>query len=157
MTRPLVPYKEASRLLFNIPVIRLASRLSTLVQRDVLEPSGLKTAEWRILFNLVVTGDTHLRQIARYSSTDASYVSRILARLEKEGLVSRYADARDGRRTRFSATAKGKALIDALLPEVTDLSEGFRALFTEEELALFQSMLERAIDHANELIETPGT
>ena len=156
MTRPLVPYTEASRLLFNIPVIRLASRLSTLVQRDVLEPSGLKTAEWRILFNLVVTGDTHLRQIARYSSTDASYVSRILARLEKEGLVRRYADMRDARRTRFAATEKGQALIDALLPEVTELSDGFRSLFTDEELLLFQSMLERAIDHANDLIEAPA-
>lgn len=153
MTRPLVPYAEASRLLFNIPIIRLSSRLSAIVQNDVLEPFGLKSVEWRILFNLAMTGDTHLRQIARNSSADASYVSRIIARMEKNGLVERYAHATDGRRTQFSATAKGQAMVDEILPKVAAISDEFRALFTSDELALLQTILDRAIDHANRKLD----
>ena len=149
MTRPMVPYSESSRLLFAVPVARLASRLSALMQTEVLNPYGIKTAEWRILFNLVITGDSHLRQLARQANTDASYMSRLLSGLEKQGLVRRFSDEVDARRIRFAVTDEGFRVFDEIWPKASAISDEFRALFSDEENRLIQDALIRAVDYAN--------
>lgn len=52
---------------------------------------------------------TH-RVIMQHAGLDAMMTSRLLKKLEKSGLVERYADSDDARKQRFATTAKGKQL-----------------------------------------------
>jgi len=138
--------------LFNITFVRLASRLEAVTQKQLLKPVGLKVQEWRVLYCLSVSGDHHLRQLARRLSTDASHVSRILVGMEKQGLVQRSADPSDARRTRFSITPKGRDVFAQLWPVADRISAGFRALYAPEELAQLEALIARATAHAEALL-----
>lgn len=142
--------------IFNIPIRRLAAKLSLIAQREVLRPFGLRIQEWRVLWSLDREGDTHLREIARRASVDASHVSRLLGKLEREGIVERYPDPVDARRTVFRATPKGRALYKEVRPIATEISKRFQDLYTDAEYEQLMSLLERALDKADEMLATEG-
>ncbi|MEC7765001.1 MAG: MarR family transcriptional regulator [Pseudomonadota bacterium] len=142
----------AEREIFNIPVRRLAAKLSLLVQREVLRPFGLRIQEWRVLWSLVREGDAHLREIARRASVDPSHVSRLLGKLEKDKIVERFPDPDDGRRTMFRITPKGRALYDEVRPVATDISLQFQELYSDAEYAQLMELLERASVRADQLL-----
>jgi DNA-binding MarR family transcriptional regulator len=144
------------RLVFNVPVRRLAARLTVLMQREVLTPAGLRIQEWRVLWSLAREGETHLRELARRASVDASHVSRLAGKLENEGLIERKIDAQDARRLIFAITGKGMALYEEVRPKAIDVSRQFRDLYTEQEYDTLMDLLERAIRHADEVMEGHG-
>ena len=142
--------------IFNIPVRRLAAKLSVLAQREVLRPFGLRIQEWRVLWSLAREGDAHLREIARRASVDPSHVSRLLGKLENDAIVERYPDPRDARRTKFRITAKGMDLYEEVRPLATDLSRHFQELYSEAEYRQLMGLLERASQKADELLGGNG-
>lgn len=146
----------AEKEIFNVPVRRLAAKLSVLVQREVLRPFGLRVQEWRVLWSLVREGDAHLREIARRASVDPSHVSRLLSKLERDEIVERYPDPHDARRTKFRITAKGIALYEEVRPVATEVSLHFQKLYSDEEYDLLMSLLERASRKADELLDGNG-
>jgi len=139
-------------LLFTPPVVTLASRLAMVTQKKVLAPHNLKMMEWRAIYHLVQSHDLHLRELARRVSTDASHASRVVANLEERGLVQRFDDTEDARRTRFSVTEEGRALFDKIWPLANAISDEFNALFTVAERRRFEAMLIKATNHANQLL-----
>lgn len=144
------------REIFNIPIRRLAGKLSLLVQREVLRPYGLRIQEWRVLWSLDREGDAHLREIARRASVDPSHVSRLLNKFERQGIVERYPDPGDARRTVFRITTKGGALYQEVRPVATQVSECFQKLYSDEEYEQLMSLLARASKRADELLGGNG-
>lgn len=142
--------------IFNIPIRRLSAKLSLIVQREVLRPFGLRIQEWRVLWSLDREGDAHLREIARRASVDASHVSRLLGKFEREGIVERYADPGDARRTVFRVTPKGHALYEEVRPIATGISKHFQDLYTDEEYRQLMALLERALGKADEMLTAEG-
>ena len=146
----------ADKVIFNVPIRRLAAKLSLIVQREVLRPHDLRIQEWRVLWSLAREGDAHLRELARRASVDASHVSRLMTKLEKAAMVERYPDPDDGRRTKFRIAPRGRALYDEVRPVATRVSDQFQALYTDAEYALLMELLDRADAKAAELLGPNG-
>ncbi|MER5177095.1 bifunctional helix-turn-helix transcriptional regulator/GNAT family N-acetyltransferase [Streptomyces sp. NPDC002896] len=71
--------------------------------------------ESRVLYELAHSPRTDAADLRAELSLDAGYLSRILAKFEKEGLIERAASERDTRRRQVTLTARGRetaALLD---------------------------------------------
>ena len=127
----------------NIRVLRLASKMSLIFQRETLRPAGIKVQQWRILVSLAQFGELHLRALARHSTQDPAHTSRVVKSMIREGWVVAREDGRDLRRIQFELTETGQALIREYWPKAKAFAADVGALFTEEEFQQFKEMLER--------------
>jgi DNA-binding MarR family transcriptional regulator/GNAT superfamily N-acetyltransferase len=64
----------------------------------------------RVLFELARQDTIEVAQLRRWLEIDAGYLSRLLARFEADGLVSRTRSATDGRRQVIGLTGTGRAV-----------------------------------------------
>ena len=85
--------------------------------REGLLDTPYSLTEARIIFELARADQTEAGQLRRWLDIDAGYLSRVLARFEADGIVSRSRSERDGRRQVIGLTAAGRAVsakLDAL-------------------------------------------
>lgn len=83
--------------------------------RQGLHGTAFSLSEARILYELANGAAVHALDLVRELRLDRGYVSRVLRRFEKQGLVRRKADPADHRRVCLALTAKGRqsfALLD---------------------------------------------
>src|SRR5262245_49266516 len=76
--------------------------------RDGLLATAHPLPEARVLFELGRNGATDAADLRRTLDLDGGYLSRLLARLEEQGLVARERSAQDARRQRVELTAAGE-------------------------------------------------
>ena len=101
----------------SIEAVRRFNRVFTRrigVLREGLLHSSYSLAEARILFELAHREDSSASDLARELGLDPGYLSRTLARLEEQGLVSRARSERDGRRRVISLTSTGEDAFEML-------------------------------------------
>jgi DNA-binding MarR family transcriptional regulator len=79
--------------------------------RKVDEQSGVSAARLSALSVLVFGGPATLGALARAEQVSAPTMSRLVGALEREGLVSREANERDGRSILLHATEEGRRLL----------------------------------------------
>jgi DNA-binding MarR family transcriptional regulator len=97
--------------------------------------TGLSAPRLSALSVVVFGGPLTLGELANAEQVRPPTMTRLVSALEEDGLVSREADAADGRLTRIRATAKGRALlfrgrarrVAALTAEVRGLDAAERA------------------------------
>ena len=102
------------------------------VLREGLLHSPYSLAEARVLFEVAHRGDLTATDLSRGLGLDPGYLSRILARLEQQGLLEKVRSGSDGRQRLLSLTPEGKEAFSSLdarsREEVAemlgDLSEG---------------------------------
>jgi DNA-binding MarR family transcriptional regulator len=97
----------------NLQLLALADRLRdhwNLVARQY----GLPGAQVRVLLGLSADQDTTMRGLADRLSYDASNLTSIVDRLERDGLVKRRARDSDRRVTELRLTAAGRRVRDEL-------------------------------------------
>ncbi|MFE0100260.1 GNAT family N-acetyltransferase [Streptomyces sp. NPDC059009] len=70
--------------------------------------------ESRVLYELAHSPRTDAADLRGELSLDAGYLSRLLAKFERDGLVERGPSARDSRRQRITLTARGRSAADLL-------------------------------------------
>jgi DNA-binding MarR family transcriptional regulator len=114
--------------------------------RDVLARIG--PARLSALSVLVFGGPMALGQLAAAEQVKAPTMSRIVAGLKRTGLASIEADAKDARRIRVTATAKGERLFhEARVRRIRLLEESLGG-FSNRELAVLleaAELMERAV------------
>jgi DNA-binding MarR family transcriptional regulator/GNAT superfamily N-acetyltransferase len=86
---------------------RFYTRLLGLLEEGLLH-SPYTLTEVRVLFELSSRGSTEVADLRRALDLDAGYLSRMLARLDAEGLVSRQRSADDARRQTVALTEQGR-------------------------------------------------
>src|ERR1700750_1530029 len=94
----------------QIEAVRASNRFYTArvgALRDGLLATAHPLPEARLLFELGRNGAADAGDLRRALDLDAGYVSRLLARLEEQGLVARLRSPQDGRRRRVELTDAG--------------------------------------------------
>ena len=85
--------------------------------REGLLDTPYSLTEARIIFELARADQTEAGRLRRWLDIDAGYLSRVLARFEADGIVSRSRSEQDGRRQVIGLTPAGRAVfakLDAL-------------------------------------------
>jgi DNA-binding MarR family transcriptional regulator len=116
--------------------------------RAVDERLGLGPARLSALSVVVFGGPLPLGDLAAAEQVSAPTMSRLAAALEREGLVRRQPDARDGRVVRIAATARGARLMQEgrrrRVAELTRLLDGLpprRRAVLEEAVGILEEAL----------------
>lgn len=126
----------------NVRLIRTAAKMALLFQREALRPNGMNVMEWRVLVSICKLGDCHLRELSRTATIDASHVSRVTKALEERGLIRRYPDPNDKRRTRLILTEAGNAMVDKVWPLALQLSDHVAAEIGPERMSALSEALD---------------
>lgn len=101
----------------EIEAVRRFSRFYTralgLLDKSLLK-SGFSLLEARILYELAHCDDVTAADLARRLAIDAGYLSRLLKKLQRQGLLFRVRSPVDGRATLLSLTPAGRAAFEPL-------------------------------------------
>lgn len=119
--------------------------------REEIAALGLSTPKMRALAVLSVVEGPLIRELAVYTVTDPSTLSRALDQLAADGMVRREADARDSRATRVHITEAGRAAFETFWPQMAMAQDRmFRGIPAEERrafVATLQKMLANIRKH----------
>ena len=113
--------------------------------REEMAGLGLTTPKMRALAVLSVIEGPLIRELAVYTVTEQSTLSRALDQLTTEALVRRETDPTDSRATRLFITDTGRAAFDRLWPHMAAAqSRMFRAI-PEKERRAFVGTLQKML------------
>jgi MarR family transcriptional regulator, lower aerobic nicotinate degradation pathway regulator len=131
---PVAQPTDASRAMDSLRRVVHALRIAARASERAF---GLSGAQLFVLRQLSVTSGQSLSDLAGRTRTTQSSISEVVARLVRNGLVSRAPSPRDRRRAVLSLTAAGEALL-ANAPETIQeqLLRGFESLDERERHAL---------------------
>ena len=150
------PYR--SELLANLSALILLWE-SPALQGQILAKTGesLDQPSHQTLRHLLASGSMRPTALAEVLNTGASYVSKIVRRLEDDGLVQRTTDPVDRRATLVSLTSAGEtaalsvyALGDRMISEVL---QGWSASDVRKYTALTQRFVTDALAAADRMLE----
>jgi DNA-binding MarR family transcriptional regulator len=79
--------------------------------------AGRSPSQLRCLASIVRDGPLRASQLATLDDINPTAVSRIIARLEEDGLISRATDPDDGRACVLVATRKGRRLVEHVMAD----------------------------------------
>lgn len=85
--------------------------------RPHLHENGLTDQQWRIIRALNEVESRDIAELGRACCLHTASLSRILPKLETDGLVSRRTNKQDQRRVIVSLTARGRRLFDIVAPQ----------------------------------------
>ena len=94
--------------------------------RSQIQSLGLNTAKMRTLAVLSIIKAPLISELAVYSVSEISSLSRALDALENDGLIIRSMDPNDSRAFRVSITAAGRDAFEKMWP---DMLESYDAMF----------------------------
>ncbi len=125
------------------PVFGDVSRLFRRRFDRAAQPLGLTRAQWLCLGRLARFPGVTQRELAELMDVAPITLSRIVTRLERDGLIARRADPADRRVWRLYLTAEAEPLILKLSALARQLEEEILAVLTPAERAQLKDMLHR--------------
>lgn len=93
--------------------------------------------------------------LAAHIAVDVATLGQVALRLEERGLLVREADAEDRRRKRIVATAKGRALLAKINPQVVLAQERILSPLSKKEQSDFCRLLKKLVHSNNEQSRAP--
>ena len=97
--------------------------------------------EARILFELAQRDASEVTDLRRTVDIDAGYLSRVLARFETDGLITRQRSAADGRRQVISLTGNGRSVVAGLdVRSAAETRDMLAAVHDEDRRRLLDAM-----------------
>jgi DNA-binding MarR family transcriptional regulator len=96
------------------------------------------------------------RDLARALRIGQPPMAQMLARMERDGLVTRVPDPQDGRSRKIALTSRAEGGLPAAITVLTEGNRAALADFTEEESRLFVSMLDRVIANLDRMANDDG-
>jgi len=139
---PGMPLDDFPPYLLNRIVNRLNSNLT-----EELKTVGVTLQHYRILAVLVARDDRNVGELAVYTVTEQSTLSKMLDRMEEAGLVARKTDPQDRRVVQITITEAGREAYERILPIA--MKHYRRALhgLTESEQEHLVDMLHRVLEN----------
>jgi DNA-binding MarR family transcriptional regulator len=125
-------------------IMRL-QRLMTRFAERRFQPLGFGVASYPVL--TLLTENEHLTQkeLTALLQVEQSSMAQLLGRLERDGLIARTRDPRDGRSSLISLTAKARQALPALASAIDDGNNLAVAGMTDAEIEQALDLLTRMI------------
>jgi len=140
-----VPAPAADRVATLHQLLKLANRLIAPFSTHLAGPHRISLNEFRMLMTIGLLGRTASHELAELTGVNAMSVSRAVATLEKNGRIAVSPDPANRRRKWLSLTPQGDALYRTLRPESQRVAAFLFSDLTEQETALFGTMVNRLI------------
>jgi len=128
---------------FPYLINRVGSALALRFTQDQLGAHGLSLAMWRVLAVLSNNGGQRKIDLAALTSTDASTLSRLVTRLVRMGLVTRSRSRTSSREVLVALSARGRAIVDRLIPAALGLEDILIAGVAKKDLAVVKRALRK--------------
>jgi homoprotocatechuate degradation regulator HpaR len=126
----------------SLPIAMLRAREAIMLSfRPVLAKHGFTEQQWRVLRVLGEKGCADAGQVAFEACILAPSLSRIIGKLEKDKYISRFIDAKDGRRINLSLTSLGKETLQKIVPEIGIIYNSLEKSYGEEKLTTLLELL----------------
>lgn len=107
------------------------------MEYQTIKEGGLTTSQFAVLEVLYSKGDLKICEIIEKILTTSGNITVVIKNLEKDGLIRKYADAKDKRSILISITDKGKKIMDDIFPKhVDNINNIFNKLSTEDKVEL---------------------
>ncbi|NGM45772.1 winged helix-turn-helix transcriptional regulator [Rhodobacter sp. SGA-6-6] len=113
--------------------------------REEVAGLGLTTPKMRALAVLSVVEAPLIRELAVYTVTDPSTLSRALDQLQADGMIRREADSADSRAVRVYITETGRAAFEQLWPHMAVAQARMFRGIPEEERRAFVGTLQKML------------
>jgi MarR family transcriptional regulator, organic hydroperoxide resistance regulator len=94
---------------------RVGVRMGELFSRR-LEPYGVTLPMYRVMATLWEEGDRRLGELSEVTSIELSTLSRLVGTMMRKGLLSRKRPDANARTVEINLTAKGRVLVEELIP-----------------------------------------
>ena len=105
---------------------------------------GMPASRLAVLRTLAVTdGGAGVMDLARSLGVNAAAVTRQVQDLERDRLIQRRSDPKDGRRTRLSLSPKGQRIFEAIHERSHVLERSLSAVITADEMAAAVTVLSK--------------
>jgi len=146
----LTPIEE----LISHRIITLANLLRRSASLRYRRMFGLALIEWRIIAVLGSTRPVSLNELARRLGLGKSQMSRGVAGLVRQRLISRRANARDNRGIALALTAQGRVIHAALNRAAIDRNRTLVAGMAKKDFRRLRWMLDSLTERARVLMRT---
>ncbi|MFF2175637.1 MarR family winged helix-turn-helix transcriptional regulator [Lysinibacillus sp. NPDC058147] len=121
---------------------------SNQLSNEFLKRFDLTTAQFDVLVQIKTYAPLTQSQLAEKVIVTQGGMSRMLARLEKEGLIER---KQNWKTKTISLTAKGEQMIDAATPSQLQFQSSlFEEILTEEEMKTLNTLMSKLEKHSRE-------
>jgi DNA-binding MarR family transcriptional regulator len=126
----------------------LLARSSKLVSEQfhaTVKAAGVNVNYWRILASLSDGDGLTLKQLNKRVLFNQPTLSKLVARMEAQGLLSRQKDQQDKRAILIFITGQGRVLVDDLLAQSKWHEEQVMSDYSMEQQALLKDMLRQLV------------
>lgn len=126
----------------------LLARASHLISGEFhrqVEAAGLSVPEWRVLATLCDREACTVGALADITLTKQPTLTKLIDRMEADGLVARRQGAADRRQAMVSITTRGRERVRPLIARATAHEQEVLAAFGSAEGRLLKDMLDRLI------------
>ena len=126
--------------------LRSASRVATRMYDDHLRPTGITIGQYSVLAALYYVPSMPLRKLALRLEMDRTTLTRSLARLDRDGLVTITLDPEDTRVRSISITHAGLEKLTEAYPYWKKAQEDLEQVLGSRGLREFRKSLDSAIE-----------
>ncbi|WP_256856692.1 homoprotocatechuate degradation operon regulator HpaR [Variovorax sp. KK3] len=131
----------------NLPRLLLQAREAVMAHtRPSLREHGLSDQQWRVLRVLGENGLVETGRVAREAFILGPSLTGVLARMERDGLIRRYRDPSDQRRTVIEATPKGMRMVESLSQSIESHYAYMEKSLGKQKLAQLYLLLDEVIE-----------
>lgn len=131
----------------SLPIALLRARETVMEPfRDMLNQSGISEQKWRVLRVVSESGPLEQTAIASAACLMLPSLTRILAAMEKDGLLSRQPDTQDRRKSIVTISATGEALIASHASRSAEISALLEDRFGTEKMKHLLDLLKDLTD-----------
>lgn len=133
--------------------MNIISRCEGIYRTNQLPDADLAACHHSYILTLARRPGISQEELAREICVNKSNVTRSLSHLEAKGYVERKASAQDRRVTLVYPTEKLQAVLPQVRQIVRDWNTWLAEGFSQEELEIFQSVLDRMVERARGYME----
>lgn len=122
-----------------------AARLFARAIDERLAQLGLSSGQMPVLLTLADGSETSQKDLAAAAAVEQPTMAATLARMQRDGLLTRRRDPGDGRSSLFALTPETRAKVQDVIASAMEINEKALAPLTREERVLYIDMLSRII------------